>query len=91
MFTSSLFHLLIVINSYCAVPENIHTHPNEDSHKFQGRGVFSVFKLKYDAKVEFQGDVVGVQTKKPSVGGVWLFSGTRHWLSPVDSFFFWFV
>jgi len=26
----------------------------------------------------------GVQTKKPSVGGVWIFSGTTHWLSRCD-------
>ena len=41
----------------------------------------------YEAKLEFQGDVVGVQTKNPSMAGVWLFSGTRHWLIHVDSFF----
>ena len=35
---------LIVINSHCAVPENIHIHPKEDSHKLQEGGVFQKLK-----------------------------------------------
>jgi len=39
-----------------------------------------IFKGKYDAKMEFlerQGEE-RVQIKIPSMGGVWLFSGTTH-------------
>ena len=34
------------------------------------------FEGKYDTKMEFP-EGWGVQTKKPSVGGVWIFSGTQ--------------
>ena len=37
------------------------------------------FEGKYDSKMEFpEGWGGGVETKKPSVGGVWIFSGTTH-------------
>ena len=48
---------------YCAIPENIHTHP--DPQKFQGGGGGSkaqCFKEKYNAKLEFL-EGWGVQTK----------------------------
>ena len=54
---------------YCAIPENIHTHP--DPQKFQGGGGGSkaqCFKEKYNAKLEFL-EGWGVQTKKPSMEG----------------------
>ena len=41
---------------YCAVPENIHTHPKEGQWKIpRGRGVSKAqfFKGKYDAKLDF--------------------------------------
>ena len=45
----------------------------------RGRGVLKalVFEGKYDTKVEFP-EGLGVQTKKLSVGGLWIFSGTTH-------------
>ena len=49
-----------------------------------GRGVSKArcFERKYDAKMEFP-EGWGVQFKKPSVGGVWIYSGTAHWLLAV--------
>ena len=43
-----------------------------------GGGVLKVkiLEAKYEAKLEFPGG--GMQNKKPSVGGVWIFSGTAH-------------
>jgi len=43
------------------------------------RGVLKakIFKGKYEPQLEFP-EGWGVQTKKPSVGGVWTFSGTTH-------------
>ena len=35
------------------------------------------FEQKYDTKMEFP-EGWGVQFKKPSTGGVWIFSGTTH-------------
>ena len=35
------------------------------------------FEGKYDTKMEFP-EGWGVQFKKPSEGGVWIFSGTTH-------------
>ena len=35
------------------------------------------FKGKYEAKLEFP-EGRGLQSKKPSVGEVWIFSGTTH-------------
>ena len=42
-----------------------------------GRGVLKVkiLEAKYKAKLEFPGET-GVQNRKPSVGGVWIFSET---------------
>jgi len=44
-----------------------------------GRGDLKAKLLEgqYEAKLEFPGRV-GVQNRKPSVGGVWIFSGTTH-------------
>ena len=43
----------------------------------RGRGVLKVkiLEAKYEAKLEFPGGQ-GVQNKNPSMGGVWIFSGT---------------
>jgi len=62
------------------VAENIHTLPKEGHRKFRGGGgVFNTKNLKESMKLSwnFQWGV-GVQTKKPSMGGVWIFSGTTH-------------
>ena len=49
----------------------------------RGRGVSKAlfFEGKYDSKMEFpEGwERRAVQTKKPSVGGVWIFPGTTHY------------
>jgi len=37
-----------------------------------------IFKEKYAAKLEFPKGW-GVQSKKPSLGEVWIFSGTTQW------------
>ena len=44
-----------------------------------GRGFLKrkILDAKYVAKLEFPGGP-GVQNKKPSVGGVWIFSGIVH-------------
>ena len=47
----------------------------------RGRGVLKAqfSEQKYDTKMEFpEGWGGGVQFKKPSVGGVWIFSGTSQ-------------
>ena len=42
------------INPYCAVPENVQTHPKEDRNsKGEGHLKDQFFKGKYDAKIEF--------------------------------------
>ena len=37
-----------------------------------------ILEAKYDAKLEFPGGGGREQNKKPSVRGVWIFSGTVH-------------
>ena len=63
----------------CAVPENIHTHPNyckEGHWKFQReRDLKSQTFYKLNWKFLWGG---GGQTKKPSMGVVWIYSGTTH-------------
>ena len=70
--------------SYCALPEKIHTHPKEGHWKFLGGGGVlkaRILEAKCEAKLDFPGGG-GVQNKKPSMGGVWIFSGTAHfWIS----------
>ena len=58
--------------------EKIHTHPMEGHRKYLGGGVLKakIVEAKYEAKLEFLRGEVGVQNKKPSMGGVWIFSGT---------------
>ena len=64
---------------YCTVPEKSITTPLKVSDIPRGRGVLSpkILEEKYDAKVEFPGGGGGAK-QKPSVGGVWLFSGNAH-------------
>jgi len=47
----------------------------------EGEGVLKakIFKGMYEPKPEFQRGG-GFKSKKPSVGGVWIFSGTTQWL-----------
>ena len=45
----------------------------------EGKGVSKAkfFKQKYQSKLEFP-EGWGIQTKRPSVGGVWIFCGTTQ-------------
>ena len=47
----------------------------------RGKGISKLkakmFKGSNEAKLEFP-EGLGVQTKKPSMAGVWIFSGTTH-------------
>ena len=57
----------------------------EGHQKFLGGGGGVVLKAKfleakYEAKLKFPGGR-WLQTKKPSVGGVWIFSGTAQYLN----------
>ena len=63
----------------CSSRKNPYPPQGRSSEIPRGRGVLKVkiLKAKYEAKLEFHGGT-GVQTKKPSVGGVWIFSGTAH-------------
>ena len=59
---------LITVLFVCAVPEKIHTHP-EEGHYLEiprGRGVLEakILEAKYQAKLEFPGER-GVQNKSP--------------------------
>ena len=62
-----------------AVPENFHTHPMEGHWKFRRGGGSQkpkFFKGRCEAKLEIPGGVG--KTKNPSVGEVWIFSGTTQ-------------
>ena len=59
----------------------IHTHPTEGHWKFLGGGgviKVKILEAKYETKLEFPVGR-GVQNKKPSMGGVWIFSGTAQY------------
>ena len=63
------------------VPENIHTPTTEGHWKFQGEGVLKakIFKGMYsmslNLKFQWGG---GFKPKKPTLGGVWVFSATTQ-------------
>ena len=69
----------------CAVPEIIHIPPTEGHWKFLwggggGGGLKSkLLEEKHELKLNwnFLG-AEGVQNRKPSMGGVWKFSGTKQ-------------
>jgi len=55
--------------------------PQRVHWKFRGEARVlkaKMFKGKYEPKLEFPEGWGQVQTKKTSVGGVWIFSGTTH-------------
>jgi len=61
----------------CLVPENIHTPTTEGHWKFGGRwGVLKAKFLNECMSLNWKfSEGWGVQTKKSSVGRVWMFSG----------------
>ena len=63
------------------VPERIHTSPMERHWEFLGeRGLKSqTFGRKVLSQTGISGWVRGCKTKKPSVGGVCIFSGAVQW------------
>ena len=66
----------------CSSRKNPYLLHGRSSEIPRGRGVLKVkiLEAKYEAKLEFPGGR-GVQNKKPSVGGVWIFSGTANQIS----------
>ena len=70
------------------VPESIHTPSMEGHWKFLGGGVFKAKLLeeKCKAKLEYPGGE-GVQNEKPSVEGVWIFSGTTQFEQRAEYYF----
>ena len=68
-------------NAECAAPENIHTHPMEGQWKFQGGGGISKAKINKGCMgLNWNFQRGGwIQTKTPSMGGVWIFSGTTQY------------
>ena len=74
---------------HCAVPEKNPYPPHGRSLEIpRGRGVLKVkiLEAKYKAKLEFLGRQ-GVQNKKPSVEGVWIFSGKAQFIADIDGCF----
>ena len=65
----------------CAVPEEVHTHPMEGHWKFLGGRVLEakILETKYESKLEFPGREEDAK-QKPSMGGVWIFSETAHYV-----------
>ena len=66
------------INSMCG-SRKYPTHPKAchlEISRRRGVAKANIFKGKFDAKREFPEGWGGDQGKKPSVGGVWIFSGT---------------
>ena len=70
--------LLTLQSLYCAVPENIHTHPMEGQWKFRGGG--RVLKAKMLNGMYCISIAVGGFKPKTFRGGIWIFSGTTHCL-----------
>ena len=64
----------------CSSRKNPYPPHGRSSEIPRGRGVLKVkiLEAKYEAKLEFPGGK-GVQNKKPSVGGVWIFSETAKY------------
>ena len=66
------------LKEHCVVPEKIHTHLMEGHWKFLGGGRGGGgggLKAKFLEAISWGR---GVQNKKLSMGGVWIFSGTAH-------------
>ena len=63
----------------CSSRKNSYLPHGRLSEDPQGKGVLQVkiLEAKYEANLEFLGGGRG-QNKKPSMGEVWIFSGTAH-------------
>ena len=60
------------------------TNPREGYQKFLGGGgglQSQILEAKYEAKLDFPGGSGSVNQKRPSMGGVWIFSGTAHFIN----------
>ena len=71
------------------VPENIHTHPMESHWQFWVGGGSQKSKFLKESMKLNQKFLGGIQTKKASVGEVWIFKGTTQQYYCVS--FLWFV
>ena len=86
LLAKSFYHLLLLlIVAYVALCGSIKKKKPNPSHGKstkipRGRGVLKGKNLeaKHEAQLEFPGGR-GVQNKKPTVGGVWIFSGTAQY------------
>ena len=72
---------MLAFRLMCGSRKNRYPHPMEGHWKFLGGG--GVLKAKfleemYTNKLEFPGGRGGCKTKKTSMGGVWIFSGTHN-------------
>ena len=76
MYVISQDNLLLKVQTF---QKKIHNHPMEGHWKFLGEGGLKVkiLEAKYEAKLEFPKGM-RVPNKKPSVGVVWIFSGTAR-------------
>lgn len=83
----------------CVVPEKIHTYPTKGHWNFQeGVGSQKPKILKESMKLNrnFQRGGELVQTKRPSTGEIWIFSGTMHshdtglWLAFTKGVWMWY-
>jgi len=63
----------------CGSRKYQYSHHGGSLEILRGRGVLKakIFKGMYEPELEFP-ERWGFQTKNPSVGGVWIFSGTLH-------------
>ena len=66
------------------VPENIHTPPTEGIGNSRVSNT-QKFKGMYEAKLEFP-EGWGGQRANPFHGGVWIFSGTKHYKEYMERF-----
>jgi len=69
--TLSVFNL-VKTELACVVPEIVHTYLMDSHWKFQGGCLKG-----HEAKLEFS-EGWEIQSKKPSVGEVWISSGTKQ-------------
>ena len=76
---SQLLYLSITL---CSSRKNPYRPQGGSSENSRGRWVLKakILEAKYEGKMEFPGELAGGLKQKPSVGGVWIFSGTAHFV-----------